>query len=349
MNRDRLGREIRAPEGTGKRHNPHRSAGVTLLVAMFLLCAGCIAESSGSTPRRRSVYREPAVAARPAAEAVRPDTTATAADAKSGAGAGLRLIAWNMEWLADEPGHGTVKRAVSDYSALAGYAAEIDPDIAVLQEVAGEEAVQRVFDSSRYHIYVTQETGVQRVALVWKKSIDLQVVDEVEALGPGGLRESPDALVTLPGGSFRLLGVHLKSGCFGGNIQPWETWPLVGSLTVCGVLAGQLDDVSEWMEDRHEEDMPFVVLGDFNRRFSSRDDLWSRLNSELPADIALVAPTVDRKQRCRNGRYPKFIDHIVMSDSLARRMVPDSFQQWNYRSWDPPVLSDHCPIGVNLR
>lgn len=106
-----------------------------------------------------------------------------------------------MEWLADEPDHGTVKRAVSDYHALAGYAAEIDPDIAVLEEVAGEEAVQRVFDSSRYHIYVTKETGVQRVALVWKKSIDLQVVDELEELGPGGLRESPDALVTLPAGA----------------------------------------------------------------------------------------------------------------------------------------------------
>ncbi|NQW63014.1 MAG: hypothetical protein HQ461_09310 [Deltaproteobacteria bacterium] len=342
MNRDHLGRETRAPAGAGKSYNPHRIAGVTLLVAMFLLCAGCIAESSGSTPRRRSVYREPVVAARPAAEAVLPEAAAPLALAKAAAGTGLRLIAWNMEWLADEPGRGTLKRAVSDYSALAGYAAEIDPDIAVLQEVAGEEAVQRVFDSSRYHIYVTQETGVQRVALVWKKGIDLNVVDELEELGPGGLRESPDALVTVPGGSFRLLGVHLKSSCFSDNL-------VTTRKDACITLRGQMDIVEAWMEARQAEGTPFAVLGDFNRRFSDRDDAWADLNDDTPAGFKLVAPTVGRTARCRDGRYKDFIDHIVMSDSLARRMVPGSFQQWNYRSWDPPVLSDHCPIGVNLR
>jgi endonuclease/exonuclease/phosphatase family metal-dependent hydrolase len=247
-----------------------------------------------------------------------------------------------MEWLADEPGRGTLKRAVSDYHAFAGYAAEIDPDIAVLQEVAGEEAVQRVFDSSRYHIYVTRETGVQRVALVWKKSIDLNVIDELEELGPGGLRESPDALVTVPGGSFRLLGVHLKSSCFSENLD-------TSRKAACITLRGQMDIVEAWMEARHAEGTPFAVLGDFNRRFSDRDDAWADLNDDTPAGFKLVAPTVGRTARCRDGRYKDFIDHIVMSDSLARRMVPGSFQQWNYRSWDPPVLSDHCPIGVNLR
>ena len=167
---------MRAPEGARKRCNPQRSAGAALLAALLLLVAGCVAESAGSTPRRRSVYRAPVAAAQPASEAAGPDRPLAPSVAKSGAGQGLRLIAWNMEWLADEPGRGTLKRAVSDYHALAGYAAEIDPDIAVLQEVAGEEAVQRVFDSSRYHIYLTQETGVQRVALVWKKGIDLNVV-----------------------------------------------------------------------------------------------------------------------------------------------------------------------------
>lgn len=333
---------MRAPEGARKGCNPPPRGGLALLVAMFLLCAGCIAESAGSTPRRRSVYRAPAVAAQPAAEAVRPDAAAPLAVAKSGAGQGLRLIAWNMEWLADEPDHGTVKRAVSDYHALAGYAAETDPDIAVLEEVAGEEAVQRVFDSNRYHIYVTKETGVQRVALVWKKSIDLQVVDELEELGPGGLRESPDALVTVAGGSFRLLGVHLKSSCFSDNL-------VTTRKDACITLRGQMEIVEAWMEARQAEGTPFVVLGDFNRRFSDRDDAWANLNDGIPAGFKLVAPTVGQTAHCRDGRYRDFIDHIVMSDSLARRMVPGSFQQWNYRAWDPPVLSDHCPIGVNLR
>jgi exonuclease III len=110
-----------------------------------------------------------------------------------------------------------------------------------------------------------------------------------------------------------------------------------------------LEEVEDWMEERYKEEVPFVVLGDFNRRFSDRDDAWADLNDKKPTGFEIEAPTISRRAKCRDGRYSKFIDHIVMSDSLARRMVPDSFQQWNYRTWDPPVLSDHCPIGVNLR
>ena len=247
-----------------------------------------------------------------------------------------------MEWLNDVPGRGTVKRSVSDYHALAGYAAAIDPDIAVLQEVDGERAVQRVFDSTKYNIYVTRESGVQRVALVWKKGIDLKVVGEVEELGPGGLRESPDALVKTASGSFRLLGVHLKSSCFSDKLATTRK-------EACLTLREQMGILEEWAEARQAEGVPFVMLGDFNRRFSERDDAWANLNDGSPAGFQLVAPTVGRRAGCRDGRYRDFIDHIVMSGSLAARMVPNSFQQWNYRTWDPPVLSDHCPIGVDLR
>ena len=145
------------------------------------------------------------------------NSTTEAATSNAPPHVGLRLITWNMEWLSDEPGHGTVKRNPSDYSAMAEYVGEINPDIAVLQEVENEAAVAKVFDPAHYSIYVTHETGVQRVAIVWKHGIDLTVVGEVEALGPGRLRESPDAYVKTSEGNFRLLGVHLKSGCFSGN------------------------------------------------------------------------------------------------------------------------------------
>lgn len=310
------------------------------LLGLVVFTAGCIAESEGSTLRRRSVTRAPA---RPAA-ADAPVRTAEPeqAAAPAAVGGGLRLIAWNMEWLDNEPGHGTVKRSVADYQAFAGYAAAIDPDIAVLEEIDGERAVQRVFDSTRYNIYVTRESGVQRVALVWKKGVDLKVVDEVEELGPGGLRESPDALVTTAGGSFRLLGVHLKSSCFSDNLQTTRK-------DACLTLRGQMGIVEAWAEARYAEGMPFVILGDFNRRFSERDDAWADLNDGLPAGLMLLAPTIGKRAHCRDGRYRDYIDHIVLSSSLAARMIPGSFQQWNYRSWDPPRLSDHCPIGLDLR
>ncbi len=252
---------------------------------------------------------------------------------------GLRLITWNMEWLSDEPGHGTVKRDSADYSAMAEYAQEIDPDIAVLQEVENEAAVAKVFDPKRYSIYVTHETGVQRVAIVWKHGIDLTVVGEVEALGPGRLRESPDVYVKSSEGNFRLLGVHLKSGCFSGN----------SNKKACLTLRDQMAIVKDWMDKRQAEGVPYVVAGDFNRRFSASDDFWQSLDNNNPADFNLVAPSITSTANCRDGKYRDFIDHIVMSKSFSHRMVPDSFKQWNYKSWNPPVVSDHCAIGIYLR
>lgn len=329
---------LRGGRGSRLRALQRRLLALTVaLLGLSLLAAGCISETEGSTLRRRSVARNSAPNAAPAAPAPLEQAAAPVAN-----GSALRLVAWNMEWLSDKPGHGTVKRSVADYHALAGYAATVDPDIAALQEVAGERAVQRVFDSTKYNIYVTQETGVQRVALVWKKGIDLKVVGEVEALGPGGLRESPDALVTTAIGRFRLLGVHLKSSCFSDNLQTTRK-------DACLTLREQMGIVEEWAEARHAEGVPFVILGDFNRRFSARDDAWAGLNDESPAGFRLVAPTIGQRANCRDGRYRDYIDHIVLSSSLATRMVPGSFQQWNYRNWERYVLSDHCAIGVDLR
>lgn len=309
-----------------------------LLALLLGLLVGCVSVSEGSTPNRRRVARDPAPATQPAAEPAAP----TAPSAGAATSPPLRLISWNMEWLNDEPGRGTVKRSLADYQAFAGYAAEIDPDIAVLQEVDSETAVRRVFDASRYNIYVTQESGVQRVALVWKRAVDLRVVDELEALGPGGLRESPDALVQTAAGAFRLLGVHLKSSCFEDNL-------FTSRKEACTTLREQLGIVEGWMEARHAEGVPFAVAGDFNRRFSPKDDGWRGLDDGRPTGFRLVAPTTQREARCRDGRYRDFIDHIVLSGTLAARMVSDSFRQWNYRAWDPPTLSDHCPIGIELR
>jgi exonuclease III len=312
------------------------------------------AEASGGSGRAEPAAAAPASPGRgpstgprstpSSADASPPGDDAPAHDAPAAADRAapgrLRLVSWNLEWLADEPNHGTNKRALSDYAALAGYAQSVNPDIAVLQEVASERAVSRVFDTSKYRVYVTRETGVQRVALVWKPWVRLRVVDEVEELGLGRLRESPDALVEAGGLTFRLLGVHLKSGCFEDRSR---------NRDACSALAQQIPVLEQWMQARHAAGEAFVVAGDFNRRFNSRDSVWLDLDDGDPAGFDIDAPTLNLSAACRDGRYRDFIDHIVVSSSLSPRFTRRDFTQWNYRAWDPPRLSDHCPIGIDFK
>ena len=66
------------------------------LLGLSLLAAGCISETEGSTLRRRSVARNSAPNAAPAAPAPLEQAAAPVAN-----GSALRLVAWNMEWLSE--------------------------------------------------------------------------------------------------------------------------------------------------------------------------------------------------------------------------------------------------------
>ena len=110
--------------------------------------------------------------------------------------------------------------------------------------------------------------------------------------------------------------------------------------------------------------IPFAVLGDFNRRLArerhtARDRhgkliaMWPEIDDGDPPEADLTNVTAGQPYRpCSLGeRYDDFIDHIVLSRSLAARLVPGSFEQITYDREDSrrARLSDHCPIAVTLR
>ncbi|MCG8555656.1 MAG: endonuclease/exonuclease/phosphatase family protein [Proteobacteria bacterium] len=256
----------------------------------------------------------------------------------------LKLATWNIAWLHRLEGQGQIPRERRDYARLRGYADRLQADVIALQEVDGEQAARRVFDPDLYAFHFSARIGEQRTGFAYKRTLQAMPNPDYRALDIGGLRRGADLTLQHAGRELRLLSVHLKSGCFDG--------PLTAQSTSCKKLARQLPILERWIDERAREGTPFGVLGDFNRRmFAFPDPFWREIDDAQPPNAELSSPTDGAASRCWDGRYPDFIDHIVLGRQVAGWAVRDSFAQLVYDAAHAPnemQLSDHCPISVLL-
>lgn len=260
----------------------------------------------------------------------------------------LRVATWNIEWLNSQPGQGKVPRKNEDYEALRRYAKKIDADIIALQEVDGPEAAQRVFDPNVYDLHFSTRNNVQRVGIATKKHLKVTRHPDLKELAQGGrVRHGVDLTVQGAGAPLRVLAVHLKSGCFSSPLDG----PVNGRERpeACASLKKQVPVLQSWLDARQREKTATIVLGDFNRRLATGDDeVFRRLKEKAP----LTNVTQGQRALCWGGRYPDFIDHILMNDAAARGWTDKKLVQITYSRADEQrhrdTLSDHCPIRVNL-
>lgn len=294
----------------------------------------------------------------------------------------LKLATWNLEWLMTpatfdrlaracrhdyaggeereipcdivEPAQRSLRRAAADFVRLRDYARRLDADVIALQEVDGADAAAMVFPD--YAFCFTHRRHVQNVGFAVRPGISFRCADYAAlALDSDSLRRGAE-LTLYPGSEreIRLLSVHLKSGC------PQQV--LTNRREECRRLAEQVPALERWIDARAAQGVPFAVLGDFNRRFarerhSARDRhgnliaMWPELDDGDPPEADLTNVTAGQPYRpCSLGqRFDDFIDHIVLSRSLAARAIPGSFEQLTYDRTDTERLSDHCPIAVTLR
>jgi endonuclease/exonuclease/phosphatase family metal-dependent hydrolase len=299
------------------------------------------------------------------------------------AGETLRLATWNLEWLMtpatfDRLAHScnpdyrgtegheipcnivepprSMRRSAADFARLQAYARRLDADVVALQEVDGPDAAALVFPG--YAFCFTRRDHVQNVGFAVRPGLPFRCADYTAlALGGEGLRRGAE-LTLFPDSTrpIALLSVHLKSGC--------PSQVLTNRRDDCRRLAEQVPVLERWIDARAAEGAAFAVLGDFNRRFArerhnARDRhgklvaMWPELDDGDPPEADLTNATSGQPYRpCRLGeRYDEFIDHIVLSRSLAARVVPGSFRQLTYEREDSRRggLSDHCPVAVTVR
>lgn len=261
---------------------------------------------------------------------------------------GLKFASWNIEWLHRRNGQGKTPRTQADYDALKRYANRLNADVIALQEVDGPQAASRVFDPKIYDFHFESRNSVQRVGFAYKKALNVTKHPDVTDFQLGRydrLRRGVDMTINAPSGrSIRVLAVHLKSACWS---SPFDG-PVRGRERpeACKILKEQNNVLRRWMDAQRNKGLPFVVLGDFNRRLKPRESFWLNLQkSKTKAD--LISPTLTKRSTCMGGRYPDYIDHAIFDQRAARGFSMASFTQLTFdRSDRSRKLSDHCPIRV---
>ena len=243
----------------------------------------------------------------------------------------------------------------ADLERLHKFAATIPADVFALQETDGPGIAARIFPDRSFCF--TGRKDVQNVGFAIRAGIPYRCNADYRELGlpENDVRWGAD--VTLYPGTpreIRLLAVHLKSAC--------NRDPLTSDSPACRTLQRQVPVLEAWIDARAREGKPFAVLGDFNRRFDrevgpGRDQagriiaMWPELDDGDPAEADLVNPDVEPpKESCRQQDPVRpAIDHILLSATAARAMVPGSYRMWTYPRGEPSLYwPDHCIRSVTL-
>jgi endonuclease/exonuclease/phosphatase family metal-dependent hydrolase len=256
----------------------------------------------------------------------------------------LKVATWNLNWLTtrsagDRSLPSDVKpRGEEDFGRLAQYAQELGADVVAIEEVDGFAAASKVFPRDRYSIHMTRDHVVQRVGIVVRRGLRYDINPDVTALGANHLRSGADITLHLGTADLRVLAVHLKKGC--------REVPLSRVKSrVCEELRDQIGPLTEWITDRRQEGVAFVILGDFNRWMDGKDTFLAALRQAAPLSRA----TEGHSSPCWGGE--NFIDHILAGGPAAGWMRADTVRVLIYReterSWQDR-LSDHCPVSVRF-
>jgi hypothetical protein len=143
------------------------------------------------------------------------------------------------------------------------------------------------------------------------------------------------------------MSVHLKSGCHEGSLEPATT-------PDCVTLAAQRAPLENWIDAAASALVPFVIVGDWNRRMDvhgQSDHIWGEIDDGDPVGLDLWRVPFNRDSGCNAG-FTEPIDFIVLDDRAWGLVDETSFAEIVYDDgdWDADrhTPSDHCPIVVGL-
>jgi 5'-nucleotidase (lipoprotein e(P4) family) len=247
-------------------------------------------------------------------------------------------------------------RSPADYQSLRRYAATLAADIVALQEVDGPEAAAQVFPG--YVFCFSSRAHTQKNGFAIRRGLPFRCESEYEPLSLDNAVRRGVVVTFFPGTSreFRLMSVHLKSGCPAG--------PLTAEGRNCDLLSRQIAPLEAWIDEEARAGRRFGLLGDFNRRFAlekgpARDAQGRPLNfyAEIADGDPLAARLTNITARekfipcTRGSEYREYIDTILLGRDLAKSVAKKSFVRVAFNDADARDhwLSDHCPVGIELR
>ena len=294
-------------------------------------------ESSGANATGPSVKPRQATTAKSDGEPAPEDA--------AGGATSLTLATWNIYWFSGAK-DGKAPRSDEDIELLASYRDKLEADVIALQEIDGIESLKLLFPQDAWHAACEKRDHKQQVCLVVKKSSGWEITSAADytPLNTNGyLRAGLDVTLSRAATTpLRLLAVHMKSGCF--------DHPPGHDTNACDGFYGQLPHLEAWIDARASEKAPFVVLGDFNRRFSQpKDEAWTELDDAEPEGLTLKR-SIEGDAPCWDTKYPDYIDHIVLGGDATGWL--QSSKQLVYTHGTHKThhkrLSDHCPLAATL-
>ena len=282
------------------------------------------------------------------------------------AAAEIRVASWNLNNLHHRLGEPLRPRApvrsVADIEILQEIRDRIDADVVALQEVNGPRAAQLVFPTAEWDVIFSGRyaddlvTGRETDRIYTGFAIRRGVFDAVTKRDVSELsvlhdderptRWGTEILVEKDGQVLRLLSVHLKSSCHAGSLEP-------PSNPHCVTLAAQRAPLEAWIDAAAVGDVPFAILGDWNRRLDRHgrnDHFWREIDDGDPPGLRLWRLPFNRESQCESG-FTEPIDFLVFDDRLWSLVDEASFAEVLYgETWDSArrTPSDHCPIAVTV-
>jgi hypothetical protein len=123
--------------------------------------------------------------------------------------------------------------------------------------------------------------------------------------------------------------VHLKSGCF----------DQAHSGSACSTLFEQVPVLETWIDQPAGEDVPFIVLGDFNRRFNlPGEPIWAELDDGRAMAGRRAAGELSRAGSWVQGPERAMDDAAgpITTDPGQRLCTPGAL---TYCSWPDSITS----------
>lgn len=252
---------------------------------------------------------------------------------------------FNMEWLGDGVGD-RKPRTDQDYLRIADIVIKSSADVLAVQEVENQQALDKVLRYlDGYRGIVSAGGNQQRVGVIYRSDVDVQVVSEYTALQldqPQRLR--PGLVVQCRKGAFDWveLIVHLKS-----TSRYDSTAALLDASRT--IRERQAAVISSWVDSvlAAGTELDVVIAGDLNDYPGRvRNATLGPLTSS--SDLRFVTKDL---VSCRNRNW-NVIDHVVVSLQTATRWIAGSERTENHFEYLGPeaaeLVSDHCPVVVRF-
>ncbi len=275
----------------------------------------------------------------------------------------LVIATWNMEHLNEANDIGCVPRTNDDYEYVARRIHELKADVVAIQEIESAAAAYRVFPKADWNVIMSDRPNNrgsdrgpicrgmqdkrlrhQATGIAVRRDVHHQAHASFANLAGNkpNQRWGTDVTIKTEKGAFRVLSVHLASGCWGQREDQ-----NVNRSNICSTLQTQVAHLVDWIHARNKASEAFVVLGDFNRRLAVAGD-WAAEELLAPAlATTLVTATLrvdtEKVDWC-DARYPDLIDHILVSNTLSNRVIAEATKE-HPRMREHP---DHCIISTAI-